>query len=292
MKTILVLTDFSINADYTAHYALKFAQQIKADLLLCNIYTAPDDELRAGRKPWPLGRHEEDSIDDLGAVMAELKKQIDSGGETDFRPEIDQCSQEGLVKDTINDIVSSHHVFMAIISMHSTKSFTSFFSPNHTWDIIEQADFPLLVIPYQVRFKNYKTIAFATDLTITDEYVLTSLTGLAKYSDANILITHVADNAATIPEEESAIQEFFNKDSLKASNPAILYHAIKNSSVTTALKALAQDITIDMLVLIKRPHNGFLKIFERNVVRRLANYPAKPLLIFPDTKDMETMPVF
>ena len=46
MKTILVLTDFSINADYTAHYALKFAQKIKANLLLCNIYATPVNEVR------------------------------------------------------------------------------------------------------------------------------------------------------------------------------------------------------------------------------------------------------
>jgi len=292
MKTILVLTDFSINADYTAHYALKFAQKIKADLLLCNIYTPPENELRTGRKPWPLGSHEEASIDDLGEITARLKTAIDAGEKMDFRPEIDQCSQEGLIKDTINDIVSSHDVFMGIISMHSSKSLTSFFSPDHAWDIIEQADFPLLVIPYQVKFKNYKTIAFATDLAVTDKYVLNSLAGLAKYSDADILITHITNNGSTIQEEETQLKEFFNKDSLKENNPAILYQAIKSSSVTTALKELAQDIAIDMLVLIKRPHNTLQKIFERSVIRRLANHPAKPLLIFPDTNVMERLPVF
>jgi nucleotide-binding universal stress UspA family protein len=292
MKTILLLTDFSINADYTAHYALKFAQQIEANLLLCNIYLAPDEELRAGRKTWPLCTHEEDSIDDLGALMAELKKQIDAGEKTDYRPEINQCSQEGMIKDTINELVAAHHVFMAIISMHSSRSFTSFFSPNHAWDIIERADFPLLIIPYQVRFKNYKTIAFATDLTTTDKYVLNSLTGLAKYSDADILITHVVNNGSNQKGEEILMENFFHKSSGKNNNPAILYHAIKSNSVTTALKELAQDIAVDLLVLIKRPHNTFQKIFERNVVRRLANYPAKPLLIFPDTNVKETLPVF
>lgn len=292
MKTILVLTDFSINADYTAHYALKFAQKIEADLLLCNIYMAPEDELRTGRKPWPLGRHEEASIDDLGEITARLKTAVDAGKKTDFRPEIDQYSKEGLIKDTINEIVSSHYVFMAIVSMHSSRSLTSFFSPNHAWDIIEQANFPVLVIPYQVKFKNYKTIAFATDMTITDKYVLNSLVGLAKYSDADILITHVANNGLTVQDEETQLKEFFNKDSTKESSTAILFQAIKSSSVTTALKELAQDIAIDMLVLIKRPHNTLQKIFERNVIRRLANHPAKPLLIFPATNVMERLPEF
>jgi nucleotide-binding universal stress UspA family protein len=50
MKTILVLTDFSINADYAAHYALKLAQRIGANLLLCNMYKVPKDDRITGRK--------------------------------------------------------------------------------------------------------------------------------------------------------------------------------------------------------------------------------------------------
>jgi len=292
MKTILVLTDFSINADYTAHYALKFAQKIKANLLLCNIYATPVNEVRKESKQWPLSSEEENSIEDLGEITARLKTIVDTGEKTDFKPEIDQCSQEGFVKGSVKHIASSNDFIMAIISMHSTRSFTSFFSPNHAWEIIEQANFPVLVIPYQVKFKNYKTIAFATDMTVTDKYVLNSIVGLAKYSDADILISHVANNGLTVQDEETQLKQFFNKDSTKESSPAILYQAIKSSSVTTALKELAQDIAIDMLVLIKRPHSTLQKIFERNVIRRLANHPAKPLLIFPDTNVMERLPVF
>jgi len=54
MKTILVLTDFSINADHAAHYALKLAQRIGANLLLCNMYELPQDITTTDRKNWPL----------------------------------------------------------------------------------------------------------------------------------------------------------------------------------------------------------------------------------------------
>jgi len=261
-------------------------------LLLCNIYKASVEELSAGRKKWPLGVNEKNSIEELGALMAHLKTEIDAGLETDFRPAINQCSQEGLIKDTINGIVSSHHVFMAIISMHSSKSFTSFLARNHTWDVIKQISVPLLVIPYQVRFKNYNMIAFATDLTNTDKYVLNSIVGLAKHTGADVLVTHVVDNETILWEEESHIEEFFNKDAIKYNNPTVFYHAIKSSSVKNALKEIMQDVSIDMLALIKRPHNVFQKILERNVIRRLAIQPAKPLLIFPDNSVMGRPPVF
>lgn len=292
MKTILVLTDFSINADYTAHYALKFAQKIKANLLLCNIFTVSDDYARADSKLWPIGVREEASINDLGEIVARLKTAVDEGDQSDFRPEIDQYSKEGLIIDVVNDIVSSHHVFMAIISVHCSNSFSSSFLSNDAREIIDEADFPVLLIPYQLRYKNYKTIAFATDMTLTDKYVLNSIAGLANYSDADILITHVINKSASADEEESKLKEFFSTNSLEKNSAAIYYQALKNASITDALKQLTQDIAIDMLVLIKRPRNIFEKIFERNVITRLCNNPAKPLLIFPNTNVLEKLPVF
>jgi nucleotide-binding universal stress UspA family protein len=293
MKTILVLTDFSINADYTAHYALKLAQKIKANLLLCNIYTAPDEAVYEGRKSWPLGAREVASINDLGEIAARLKTAIDLGDQIDFRPEVDQFSKKGLIIDVINDFVSSHHIFLAIISVHNPNSFSSSsFLSNDARDIIDEADFPVLLIPYQVRFKNYKTIAFATDLTITDKYVLNSIAGLAKYSAADILITHVVNKSASVEVEESHLKEFFSNEVSGKSSPIIHYQALRNGSVTNALKELTQDASVDMLVLIKRPRNFFEKIFDKNVISRMSDHPAKPLLIFPNTNVLEKLPVF
>ena len=65
MKTILVLTDFSISADYAADYALALAQSIEANLLLCNIFERPADENTPDRKAWPKQACEENSINDL-----------------------------------------------------------------------------------------------------------------------------------------------------------------------------------------------------------------------------------
>jgi len=292
MKTILVLTDFSINADYAAHYALKFAQKIEADLLLCNIYTVPPNDRNPDPKAWPPGRHEEESIDDLGDLMARLKTQIDAGPKSDFRPEINQWSEEGLVPDLINDIAAKNNIFMAIISMHSASYLTTLFSGNHTMDIIKEANFPVLIIPYQVRYKDYKTIAFATDLAETDTDVLRSLSTLASYSDSEILITNVSKDDTTVGDEENSLKQFFGQEVLKINNPRILYKAIKSKSVGDSLRWLSQHVEIDMVVLVHRKLNIFQKITEGSVIEKMADHPTKPLLIFPYSTIEEPLPVF
>lgn len=292
MKTILVLTDFSINADYSAHYALKFAQKIKANLLLCNIYSVPADDKNPDPSAWPAGVHEENSIDDLGELLARLKTQIDAGSKDDFRPEINQYSEEGLVTDIINELAAKNNIFMAIISMHSASYLTTLFSENHTRDIIEKANFPVLIIPYQVRFKDYKTIAFATDMTETDIDVLQSLSTLARYSESEILITNVSDDHATIREQENSIKKLFEPEVIKIHNPKILYKAIKSRSVGNSLRWLSQHVEIDMVVLVHRKLNLFQKLTEGSIIKKMADHPAKPLLIFPYSNTEEQLPVF
>jgi len=181
---------------------------------------------------------------------------------------------------------------MAIVSMHSASYLTTLFSGNHTRDIIEKANFPVLIIPYQVRFKDYKTIAFATDLAETDTEVLRSLSTLARYSDSEILITNVSNHNTAVQEEENSLRKFFGEEVLKIANPKILYKAIKSRSVGDSLRWLSQHVEIDMVVLVHRKQNLFQKLTEGSIIEKMADHPAKPLLIFPYSTVAEVLPVF
>jgi nucleotide-binding universal stress UspA family protein len=162
MKTILVLTDFSISADYTAKYALALAQQVEANLLVCNIYEAPQGQDIAEPTRWPFPTDKENSINDLGAVVAHLKTRLDMQTASKcYRPDIEQCSIEGAVGDELSAIISKRNVILALVSAHTRDNFIGFLSMDNAWTIIDHASFPVLVIPYQVRFKPFNDIAFA-----------------------------------------------------------------------------------------------------------------------------------
>ncbi|WP_158996275.1 universal stress protein [Mucilaginibacter sp. L196] len=293
MKTILVLTDFSINADYIAHYALKLAQKIEANLLLCNIYEASTDEQNTTRNQWPMRACEENSINDLSELAMRLKAELDKEkGDTKFKPDIEQCSEEGLVVEKLNELAANHEVLLAVISMHSANNLSNFLGTNHAWSIIENASFPVMVVPYQVRFKDYKLIAFASAMNYSDINVLESLSGLANYSDSEILLTHVADENSDDKKEENMIRQFFNQIPSKITYPKIIYHNIKSDNVTRSLKWLTAHIDIDLLVLVHQRRSLFQKVFNRSVTQKLAEHPGKPLLIFPCSKVKETLTVF
>lgn len=287
MKTILVLTDFSINADYVAQYALKFAQKIEANLLLCNIYQLPDDD-DAHQNPWPIKDCEKGVINDLGTQVAMLETLLDKETGDCFKPDIEQCSQQGLIADVLNTVATKHNIIMAVIGAHSANHLTGFFGNNNAWDIIESADFPVLVVPYQVKFKPFKQIAFATVMNYTDITVLESLTGLAKHSDSQILIANITADE----EEEGSIKEFFNQIPRKISYPHITYQHIKGSDVVNCLKELHANPDTDLMVVAHSRRSYLQDFFMGSITRKLMRNGHKPMLIFPCSAVMETLTVF
>ena len=290
MKTILVLTDFSINSAYTAHYALELAQQAEANLLLCNIYERPSDEQIEEIKLWPIGNTEGNSINDLGVLLSELKNALDKDvNRNKYRPDIEQCSKEGLIENKLDDIAANREILMAVISMHSAGLLNTLLLGNHAGKIIDKAKFPVLLIPYQVRYRAYKTIAFATAMNYSDIGVLQSLSGLAGYSESDILVAHVDPGKA---ESERTMEQFFNQVPFKINYPKILYRKFQNSRVVDSLKLLMKNVDVDLLVLVHRKAGFFSKLFKRSVVQKLALCATKPLLIFPCAIALKALPVF
>jgi nucleotide-binding universal stress UspA family protein len=289
MKTILVLTDFSINAAYTAHYALELAQNAGANLLLCNIYEYPPGEQKEDNEMWTIGNTEENSIKDLSVLLNELKSVLDKDANIKFRPDIEQCSKEGLIADKLNDIAADKDILMAVISMHSAGLLAKLLTANHARMIIDKAKFPVMLIPYQVRYRPYKTIAFASAMNYSDIDVLQSISGLAEYSGSDILVAHVDAGKA---ESEGTMTQFFNQVPFKINYPKISYHNIQNSSIVDSLKSLIANVNIDLLILVHRKAGFFSKLFRRSVVHQLALCATKPLLVFPCSTELTTLPVF
>jgi len=295
MKTLLVLTDFTINADHAAHYALKLARQIKANVLVCNVYPAVPATSEPIHTTWTTRNYqnfEEDSASDLSELVGRLKKQLDKVPDTEFKPVIDQCSKAGSLTKAIHDITAKQHVLMAIIAMHNANSLNTFLLGDHASEIIDNAGCPVLIVPYQAPFKAYKKIAFATDLTHNGPDVLHSLYGITKYFDSEILITHVADGGTANIEKEHIIKHFFNQETAPINYPKIYYRAIQSKNVIAGLDWLAEHTDIDLMVLVHRKRNFFQKLFDSSVTQKLADHLTKPMLVFPGSKVHEALPVF
>jgi nucleotide-binding universal stress UspA family protein len=292
MKTILVLTDFSISADYAAHYALKLAQRIEANLLVCNIYELPEGEQITNKNKWPLAASEENSIHDLGEICARLKTAIDKDKEGLYRPEVNQCSLEGAVADMLNEVAFKNNIVIAVISSHNGNWLSTLLLGNYTHDIIEAATFPVMMVPYRAWFTPYKMIAFATASNYTDINILQSLTNLAKYTGAEVLVAHVTAENTDESAELTKLKDFFNQVPGKLNYPKILYRILKHKHIVAGLVWLTTYVAVDVLVLVHCRRNHFQQFIRSSITQQLAKFLNKPLLIFPCSTVKETLAIF
>ena len=294
MKTILLLTDFSIRAEQAAGYALQLAQKTEANLLLCNMFLVPYVEPMTTQLAWPAEDYktvEQESKDELYELVERLNNKLSSeNAKNSYRPSIEICSKSGSISEILKEISDSHNIMMAVIGDHDKNG--ALFFENHAKKIIEKANFPVLVLPENEKFEDFDKIAFASDLSISDIDVLHDVVAFAKLFDAEVLLTHVNDENGIDDEQDRDVKNFFKMVSAEVKYPKLNYKEVKSKSVTNGLDWLTDSDHIDLLVLVHRKRNFWYRLLEGSVTQRMANHLRKPLLVLPGVKVVALLPVY
>ncbi|MEO7212668.1 universal stress protein [Mucilaginibacter sp.] len=279
MKMILVPTDFSPAANNAAKYAYGIAEIVKANIKLCNAIKIPAESLYAAQVAWPL--------EDMGSLKEEseaeltyLANVLDKGRQGDdiFKPRIEHSIGIGNVTDYIRNLVLDDGLNMVVMGMSGANLFSKFVLGSNSRDLIDKADFPLLLIPKNYAFTPIKKIAFATDLTDSDIDTLHSLTNFGRYFNAEVLVSHVIQTSG---QDQKDIDAFLSDVTCKINYPNIYYRSLQNEGISSGLNQLAENGQIDMLVMIHRSHG----IFGSSYTQKLATHSRVPLLVLPDGFD-------
>jgi nucleotide-binding universal stress UspA family protein len=282
MKTILVPTDFSPSANNAANYAVKIAQIVKANVKICNAIKVPGESVLAAQVAWPL----EESADlkevaeaELNYLVTTLEKQLEEN-EYGFKPRIQHTKGFGNIPDFIRNLVSDDHINIVIMGMSGANVFSKFALGSNSRDLINKADFPLLLIPKTCAYRPIKKIGFATDLNETDINSLHTLANFARHFNADIVVSHVAP----IPHESQKLVDLFLSNvTCKIDYPNIYYRSLQSNSVNAGLQWLTENGHIDMMVMTHRS-NSF---FSNSYTQKLAIKSNVPLMVLP--KGFETV---
>src|ERR1700748_287266 len=114
MKTLLIATDFSENAKHAADYGYKLAEQLRANLVLCNAFIVAAEVPEAGLVTWPVYEYDEflkDSATELEALRSPLKQE---NQDVLYKPTIQCINDTGYVPSVLNNIADRKHIAMMI----------------------------------------------------------------------------------------------------------------------------------------------------------------------------------
>jgi len=284
MKTILVLTDFSVRANYAAKFAFQIAVKVKANIVLCHAMEIVETAPMAEQLAWPIADHislKQDTLIELKDLAKSLKKLIPKHAEgTTYKPSITCIADFGKLSVVAAAMVKEKEIDLVVMGSHKSNGLTRFLFGCHTHDVLDTINCPVLLVPEDLQFEKIHTIAYATDLTFSDFKVINYLAEIAKPFNAEIIVSHISVLGLDSIDEVTKIQHATNK-LLEQTHAKVFYTSIKGDNVPKCLLETYGSGKADVLTLVHKRYGFFDGLFHSSVSKKMANTARVPLLILP-----------
>lgn len=283
MKTLLIATDFSAGATHAADYGYHLAQQIKADVMLCNAVLIPSDIPQAGIMAWPIDNYDS-YLDSSSNQLEILKDQLEiSTEQSAFKPAISCIAQAGYINDLVLDIIVKNDIAFVVMGTHGSSGLSTFLMGNHSRSMIDHVTRPLLLVPPNVSMKPISKIVFAADFKNAKDDLISfyALILLAKALNAEIILAHIYHEKLNSPADNEWVKQSLTNLALNSHYTNISFKYIQNDTTDHGLQLLCEQEKADMLAMIHQPHNFIDSMLNGSHTQHMANHASIPLLVFP-----------
>lgn len=281
MKTILVLTDFSLRARNAADYAMNIAIKNKANVILCHVMelTTPiPDNVDFN---WPVPHHlflKNECLNDIKDLSKSLENCIPRNA--DFKPSISFISEFGRLSQVADKVIEEQSVDLVVIGSHKSNMVSRFFYGSHTHTLLNKLFCPVLLVPENLRFLGLSDIAYATDLTFNNTRVINYLMEFADPFKARIAVNHISLLEFPDKASDQVIALAIN-DQLGDKHPQVFYHDIKGAKVKKGLLEVLGSGRVDILVLVHKRYEFFEGLLHSSISMQMADDAKVPLLVLP-----------
>jgi nucleotide-binding universal stress UspA family protein len=285
MKSLLIATDFSVNAKHAAEYGYFLASQLKEDIILCNTFFVPAEAPAAAMIAWPLIEYDELN-EASGNGLKELKDSLlKNDHDFRFKPVIKCANEPGLLADTLNTFIEEGNIEMTILATHGSHGFDALIMGNHSRQMIGAAKGLLMLVPSTAKIAPIKKIAFATDFSDPDNdlEIIYKLIQTIRPLNAELLVTHITKESWPETNLRKSLEQFLTEISNKADYPKIYYRIVRSDKPEKGLEWLCDHGQVDVLAMVHRDHGVLKEIITGSHTKKMADIVDVPLLVIPET---------
>lgn len=271
MRTIIAPTDFSLNAENALNYAADMATVVGANLILMHVYSIP---IPVSEVPVPLMDSKE-LEEELTEKLREIKHSLDD--RTGGRVHIEIIVKSGNTNWEIEEFCRQVQPYALVLGAESTGPLQRVFFGGVTLNAISRSEWPVIVVPPNIKFKSIRRIGLACDFRkVVDSIPSKEIKDIVREFRAELHVLHVSmdnnvkANAETV-EESGWLQEI-----LGDLNPK--YHFLIDDNPEVAIARFADVNSIDLLMVIPKKHNLLARIFEHSHSKSLVLHSHVPIM--------------
>lgn len=281
MKTILVLTDFSENANHAAKTAAGLAISLSADILLYNTYydhpILPDYSGGASvAEGFVLSKKKSEA--QLSQLANQITQIIAEKSGDNFKPKTHYVCGEGALGKNVAAVIPENNVELVVIGNSTDSAIDHLIFGSDTTDVIENALCPVLIIPPKANMRHLKKVTLATAFELSAINAINYLANLGKKLDFELEVVHISIfEEKDDPVKEKAIQNHIN--AIKQAD--ITYKQIWGKDVVKRLNRLCVENDSDMLALVHHQQGFFSTFFNKSATVAAIAGNNIPLMVIP-----------
>jgi nucleotide-binding universal stress UspA family protein len=271
MRTLLMATDFSTEANNAMHYAAAVAQKAGAELILFHLYTISVHTVNARLPPSAIQHSMEIAQKQLDQLSEQVAQQ--------YAIKVKPLWAMGGFYEEIKRTIDEYNCDIVVMGMPE-KSFEQDLLGNTTTSALNKLHVPVLAIPLQAQFSGIRKMVFATDREKGfHAQVLEKVRETAKIFDAEVTVFHVDKEIEALTEQTT-----LDQDPSLASGLEGVQYTYKNVQSKWVIEAIQEEVKAqqaDLLIMVPYRYGFWSALVHRSKTRAMASRSDVPLLSIP-----------
>lgn len=270
MRTVLLPTDFSANANRAITYAIRlFGHDKDTHFVLLNTFQMPS-----------AGQHVLISLDDVMRQEAEkdlneLRASILE--KSDLAPErLSTEAVHGSVVSGLNRAVTKLDADLVVLGTKGASGTLERWMGSNAAAVVRDCPVPVIAVPENAPLRIPHQVALAADNQDRSAGIA-RLAEMAEGWGASVLVFHV--DSGTPQEATVSLAEARSALGRVLGNLAVEYETVSNDSVEVGIEDFVRSRNADMLAMVTQRKGFFDRLFQRSKTRSLAMSATVPLLI-------------
>ena len=278
MKTILVPTDFSTQADNALDMALQVAKINGSKILLINVIegmrsfsfnTMGELEDSTGEEAYLVKK----LVDQTKSNLDDALSNLDTDG-----VEIEAMVETGSPYESIAHVITNHDADLVVMGTKGSGGVEEVLIGSNTEKVVRYAKCPVITIKDKVDLDKVKHIVFATSL-MEDQPDIVERLKLARENfgvKLHLVKVNTPNNFHTERQLREEFQKYLEKHDLKDCET----HVYNEASEEDGILYFAEDLGDCMIAIGTHGRTGLLHLLSGSIAEDLVNHSKVPVWTF------------
>ena len=271
--------DFSENSLNAVEFASNMAKKHRASLTLIHVYTEKEFEEILSKE------HAKEQQLDLKNVVEHAEKMLSRlTEEVNKLQRNHQCDYHltyGPVESQIVDYTKDNEYDLVVMGIKGISDAFERFVGSTTIQIMEKVPCPVVAIPKEAVYQDFRKVVYATDYQEEDKDALKQLISLVMPYQSEISVVHLYKKDNLI--EEATYQSFVDEINSYFPNENLKFiHEPAKKGTYLAIHEYVIHHDVDLLALLHHHQSFIERIISADITQEIAYAATYPVIIFKD----------